>query len=127
MVVPSLILHPAAPIYSRATRPLAFLPAGFGLAVAPATMTVKQRQRIARFLMTKDLLEDGYREVYLGYAQIVPVVFTCPVRRKPDKRRGFRLSDSTSTSRDDLVGYLRSFSALPAFFVRCQASHQEHR
>jgi hypothetical protein len=28
---------------------------------------------------------------------------------------------------DDLIGYLRSLSALPSFFVRCQASHQEHR
>jgi hypothetical protein len=28
---------------------------------------------------------------------------------------------------DDLGGYLRSFPALPAFFVRCQASHHEHR
>jgi hypothetical protein len=76
MVVPSLTLHPAAPIYSRVTRPLSFVPAGFGLAAAPATMTLKQRQRIARFLMAKDLLEDGYREVYLGYAQIIQVLFT---------------------------------------------------
>src|SRR5580704_8889951 len=46
---------------------------------------------------------------------------------QPDKWPSLRLSDSTSTSRAELVGYLRSFPALSAVFVRCQASHQEHR
>ena len=41
--------------------------------------------------------------------------------------RNFRLSDTTSISRDDLGGYPRSFPVLSAFFVRCQAPHQEHR
>src|ERR1700693_6337079 len=27
---------------------------------------------------------------------------------------------------DDVIDYLRSFPAVPSFFVRCQAVHQEH-
>lgn len=97
IVVPSVILHPAAPIYSRVTRPLSSVPAGFGfgLAVAQATMIVRQRQRIARFLMAKDLLEDGYREDYLGYAQIVHVVFTSPVTRLTRHLSGVDLTGLT--------------------------------
>jgi hypothetical protein len=43
--------------------------------MAQETMTVKQRQRIARFLMAKGLLENGCREVLqelLSQSEVIP-------------------------------------------------------